>query len=123
LSDIFEQSQTKVEAKQAIQSWCQRLRKQGIKAFEPFLTTLGNWLDEITNYFLERQTSGFVAGFNNRIKVLKRRCYGIFDVKRTTLDLRGYERFGGSSVKRDTLTQGGARSQKSEVNAPLAPGF
>src|SRR5207244_5372362 len=27
------------------------------------------WMDEITNYFLDRQTSGFVAGFNNKIKV------------------------------------------------------
>lgn len=97
LSDIFERPQTKVEAKQAIGAWCQRVREWGIKAFEPFLTTMNNWLDEITNYFLERQTSGFVEGFNNRIKVLKRRCYGIFDVKRIfqrlTLDLRGYERF------------------------------
>ena len=56
-----------------------------------------NWLDEITNYFLERHTSGFVEGFNNRIKVLKRRCYGIFDAKRLfqrlTLDVNGDERF------------------------------
>jgi transposase len=100
LSDIFEQPQTKAEAKQAIQAWYQRVREWGVKAFEPFLTTLDNWLDEITNYFLERQTSGFVEGFNNRIKVLKRRCYGIFDVKRIfqrlTLDLRGYERFGST---------------------------
>jgi transposase len=100
LSDIFEQPQTKVEAKQAIQAWCQRVREWGVKAFEPFLTTVNNWLDEITNYFLERQTSGFVQGFNNRIKVLKRRCYGIFDVKRIfqrlTLDLRDYQRFGST---------------------------
>jgi len=100
LSDIFEQPHTKVEAKRAIQVWCQQVRQQGMKAFEPFLTTVDNWLDEITNYFLERQTSGFVEGFNNRIKVLKRRCYGIFDVKRIfqrlTLDLRGYERFGST---------------------------
>jgi transposase len=100
LSDIFEEPQTKAEAKQAIQDWKQRVRELGVKAFEPFLTTLDNWFDEITNYFLERQTSGFVEGFNNRIKVLKRRCYGIFDVKRIfqrlTLDLRGYERFGST---------------------------
>lgn len=102
LSDIFEQPQTKVEAQQAIGAWCQRVREQGIKAFEPFLTTVGNWLDEITNYFVQRQTSGFVEGFNNRIKVLKRRCYGIFDVKRIfqrlTLDLHGYERFGSTGI-------------------------
>lgn len=100
LSDIFEQPQTKVEAKQAIQAWCQRVREEEVKAFEPFLTPVNHWLDEITNYFVERQTSGFVEGFNNRIKVLKRRCYGIFDVKRIfqrlTLDLRGYERFSST---------------------------
>ncbi|MCX5965017.1 MAG: transposase, partial [Cyanobacteria bacterium] len=58
---------------------------------------LDHWLDEITNYFIDRQTSGFVEGFNNRIKVLKRRCFGIFDVnrlfQRLTLDLNGYTRF------------------------------
>ena len=100
LSNIFEQPQTKTEAEQAIQAWCHQVREWGVKAFEPFLTTVGNWLDEITNYFLERQTSGFVEGFNNRIKVLKRRCYGIFDVKRIfqrlTLDLQGYKRFGST---------------------------
>ncbi|NJN48859.1 MAG: ISL3 family transposase [Alkalinema sp. RL_2_19] len=97
LTDIFEQEQTKVGATQAIQAWYQRVRRRNIKAFEPFLTTLDNWLDEITNYFHEGQSSGFVEGFNNRIKVLKRRCYGIFNVKhifqRLTLDRHGYERF------------------------------
>jgi transposase len=33
--------------------------------------------EQITYYFIERQTSGFVEGFNNREKVLKRRCYGL----------------------------------------------
>lgn len=100
LTDIFAQPQTKVEAEQAIQAWCQRVRKRAISAFDSFLTTLANWCDEITNYFLERHNSGFVEGFNNRIKVLKRRCYGIFDVKRIfqrlTLDLHGYERFAST---------------------------
>ncbi len=82
LSRIFEGSYTQTGAKRAIQAWCKRVRKQGISEFESFITTLQNWLDEITNYFLERWSSGFVEGFNNRIKVLKRRCYGIFDVKR-----------------------------------------
>jgi len=97
LSAIFEGNYTKVGAKRAIQAWCKRVRKHQIKEFESFLSTLDNWLDEITNYFVERHTSGFVEGFNNRIKVLKRRCYGIFNVKRLfqrlTLDIQGYERF------------------------------
>jgi transposase len=54
-------------------------------------------MDEIANYFLARQTSGFVEGFNNKIKVIKRRCYGILNVKhlfqRIHLDLSGYALF------------------------------
>jgi transposase len=46
----------------------------------------------------DRQTSGFVEGFNTRMQVLKRRCCGIFDVgrlfQRLTLDLHGYQLFG-----------------------------
>jgi len=68
-----------------------------IKEFDSFLTTIDNWMDEITNYFLEGWTSGFVEGFNNRVKVLKRRCYGIFNIEklfqRISLDLNGYQTF------------------------------
>jgi transposase len=98
LTDIFDHDHTKEIATKAIQAWCQRVRNREIREFDGGLTTLDNWRDEITNYFLERQTSGFVEGFNHRIKVLRRRCYGIFDVKRLfqrlTLDVNGYERFG-----------------------------
>ena len=98
LTAIFERNYTKDEATAAIQAWGQRVRNRQISEFGSFLTTVDNWLDAITNYFLERHSSGFVEGFNNRIKVLKRRCYGIFDVKRLfqrlTLDVNGYQRFG-----------------------------
>jgi transposase len=50
--------------------------------------------DEIANYFLDRYTSGFVEGLNNKIKVIKRRCYGILNpehlFQRIYLDLAGY---------------------------------
>ena len=97
LTQIFERDYTKGGAKCAIRAWCKRVRKSGIKAFDSFLGTVETWLDKITNYFLDRLTSGFVEGFNNRVKVLKRRCYGIFDLdrifQRLTLDINGYERF------------------------------
>ena len=61
------------------------------------LKTLTNWLDEIGNSCAERRSSGFVEGLNNRIKTLKRRCYGIGRVatlfQRLYLDLEGYRRF------------------------------
>jgi transposase len=44
------------------------------------------------------RTSGFVEGFNNKVKVLKRRCYGITNLthlfQRLYLDLGGYRLFG-----------------------------
>jgi transposase len=70
----------------------------GLAEFDSFLGTIDRWMDQITNYFQGRQTSGFVEGFNNRVKVLKRRCYGIFKVdrlfQRLTLDWHGYQLFG-----------------------------
>ena len=98
LTEIFEGDYTKAGAKCAIRAWCKRVRKSGLEAFNRFLKTVETWLDKIANYFLERLSSGFVEGFNNRAKVLKRRCYGIFDVgrlfQRLTLDLNGYEQYG-----------------------------
>ena len=98
LTDLFDRDYTKAGAKRAIRAWCKRVRQSGLAEFERFLGTIERWIDEITNYFQGRQTSGFVEGFNNRVKVLKRRCYGIFDVgrlfQRLTLDLHGYQLFG-----------------------------
>ena len=98
LTELFARDDTKGGAKCAIRAWCKRVRASGLAEFESFLGTIERGIDEITNYFQGRQTSGFVEGFNNRVKVLKRRCYGIFDVgrllQRLTLDLHGYQLFG-----------------------------
>lgn len=98
LSAIFDAEQSKESAKRAITAWIERVKQRGVKCFDSFLTTLDNWLDEITNDFLDRQTSGFQEGFNNKIKVLKRRCYGITNVthlfQRIWLDLEGFKLFG-----------------------------
>lgn len=54
-------------------------------------------MDMITNYFIRRQTSGFVEGLNRKIRVIMGRCYGLFNrvhiFQRLTLDLGGYELF------------------------------
>jgi transposase len=98
LSAIFDTEQSKESATRAITRWIGQVKRSGLKCFDSFLTTLDNWLDEITNYFLDRQTSGFQEGFNNKIKVLKRRCYGITNIshlfQRIWLDLEGFKLFG-----------------------------
>ena len=78
--------------------WCEQVHASGLRCFDGFLTTLANCREQITHYFLQRQSSGFVEGLNNKLKVLKRRCYGLDSVKtlfqRLWLDLKGYGVFG-----------------------------
>jgi transposase len=97
LTAIFAQELSKEEAKHEIKKWRRRVKASGLHCYESFFTTLDNWLEEITNYFLQRHNSGFVEGLNNKIKVLKRRCYGIFNLahlfQRLYLDLEGYRVF------------------------------
>ena len=63
----------------AIRRWMAEVRASGLDCFDKFLGTLDDWLDEITNYFISRLTSGWVEGLNNKIKVLKRMAYGFRD--------------------------------------------
>ncbi len=97
LTAIFDKSQTKEEGGQALRQWQEDVKQSGLECFDSFLVTLDNWFEQITNYFLNRQTSGFVEGFNHKVKVLKRRCYGIFNLghlfQRLFLDLEGYGRY------------------------------
>jgi transposase len=94
LTAIVDQDLTKAEATEKLTQWQQRVSDSGLTCFDSFLTTLENWMDEITNYFLNRDSSGFVEGLNTKIKVLRRRCYGIFNLghlfQRLFLDLEGY---------------------------------
>lgn len=97
LTDIFELDIVKSRAKRKIQSWIKRVKKSGLTCFNTFLCTLQQRLEEITNYFHHRHTSGFVEGLNNKIKVIKRRCYGLCNLdhlfQRIFLDLEGYKLF------------------------------
>ena len=97
LTAIFDQNLSKAVGQRKIRNWIKRVRQSGLKCFDPFLKTLERWWEEITNYFEERANSGFVEGLNNKLKVLKRRCYGIFNLvhlfQRIYLDLEGYRLF------------------------------
>jgi transposase len=98
LTLIFDEPLTQAKARDYLAGWASLVKESGLTCFDSFLTTLDERLDEITNYFLDRQSSGFVEGLNNKIKVLKRRCYGIFSpgrlFQRLHLDLAGYRVFG-----------------------------
>lgn len=98
LTAIYESRLSKGQGKRKLRGWMQRVTNRKLSCFDRFLGTLKTHFEEITNYFVDRQTSGFVEGLNNKLKVLKRRCYGMTNLKhlyqRGCLDLNGYARFG-----------------------------
>jgi transposase len=97
LTTIFDTARGRADGLRRIRFWRRRVAKSGLQCFEPFLSLLDRWLDLIADYFINHQTSSFVEGLNNKLKVLKRRCYGLRNVtrffQRITLDLEGYRRF------------------------------
>jgi len=97
LTAIFDLHLSKLQAQAKILRWIQHVQKSGLHCFDDFLKLLAAWWEEITNYFIQRENSGFVEGFNNKVKVFKHRCYGIFNLQhpfqRIYLDLYGYRLF------------------------------
>lgn len=94
LTRIFDKTLTSSEAQEEIMAWASLVVSNNLNCFDKFLGTLEKNIKPITNYFSERLNSGFVEGLNNKIKVMKRRCYGIFNLthlfQRISLDLAGY---------------------------------
>ena len=97
LTGIFDTARSKADGLRRLRFWRQRVERSGLACFPGFLKLLDIWHDRIANYFTHHETSGFVEGLNNKLTVLKRRCYGIRNVgrlfQRLTLDLNGYRRF------------------------------
>jgi transposase len=98
LTSIFNRPLTKPQAVSELNAWIKQVQELGLGCFDTFVGTLQKWMDEISNYFLRRESSGFVEGLNNKIKVIKRRCYGIYDLGRLFqhiwLDIEGRRLFG-----------------------------
>lgn len=97
LTAIFELSLSHEQAQHRLDCWQAKVEQSNLTCFDKFLRTLDNWRDEIVNYFKNRFNSGFVEGLNNKIKTIKRRCYGLTQVphvfQRIFLDLEGFRLF------------------------------
>ncbi|MEJ5308148.1 MAG: transposase [Anaerolineae bacterium] len=88
---------TREQAIARLVKWCDKVICSGLTCLDKFLKTLNNWLNEIANYFIDRLSSGFMEGLNNKIQTIKQRCYGISRVttlfQRLYLDLEDYRLF------------------------------
>ena len=100
LTHIFDTAPDHAAGLQGLADWRHYVEHEAVPGFERFLGTLAHWHEAIGNYFIARDNSGFVEGLNNRLKVIKRRCYGIFKpehlFQRLCLDLEGYRLYGRS---------------------------
>jgi len=72
---IFETCQTIHDAQKAMQTWIGKAYKHGL--FPTVITHMKRWLSKILNYFHSRTTNGPSEGANNRVKLIKRRAYGM----------------------------------------------
>jgi transposase len=110
LTAIFELKLSKSEAQVKIQDWQGRVRGSSLTCFDSFLGTLDERMDEISNYFVNRHNSGYIEGLNNKLKVLKRRCYGLLNLdhlfQRISLDLEGYRLYGSRRCLSTTTAWG-----------------
>lgn len=97
LTAIFNMPLSRNEGERRIQKWIDKVEASGTTCFDKAIKTVRNHLSLIANYFTRRANSGFVEGFNNKLKVIKRRCYGIKRVdrlfQRLWLDTVGYAKF------------------------------
>jgi transposase len=72
--------------------WSASARALGLTAINKFCDTLERWQEKIANYFLSRASNGPTEGFNNGLRTLLRRAYGMTNFRR--FRLRVLDRFG-----------------------------
>ena len=93
LTAIFDHSPDRAAAQTQLQGWTEQVKASGLICFDKFLNTLHNGQEGILNYFDGGHTRGFVEGLNNKLKLLKRRCFGLDDpvelFRRLWLDSEG----------------------------------
>lgn len=94
LTIIYNTRHKKETAERKMKAWVAKVESSSVSCSNKFTKTLARYETYISNYFIRRETSGWIEGISNKVKVIKRRCYGILNVKhffqRLFLDLRGY---------------------------------
>lgn len=97
LTAIFNQELDLLTGKRRLEKWMAIVERSQLNCFDKFIKTLRNQLQYIANYFQRRASSGFVEGFNNKLKTITRRSYGLKRIdslfRRLWLDLHGYRLF------------------------------
>jgi transposase len=102
LRQLFDDATLTTPAAGAAQlaQWSASARALGLTAVNKFCDTLERWQDKIANYFLSRSSNGPTEGFNNGLRTLLRRAYGMTNFRR--FRLRVLDRFGHPQPQEST---------------------
>lgn len=80
--------------------WLTTARALGLTALNKFCDTLERWLDKIANYFVSRSSNGPTEGFNNGLRTILRRTFGMLNFRH--FRLRILDRFGKPQTQEST---------------------
>src|SRR3954466_3630220 len=67
----------RTEAEQRLDAFLTAVERAGLPAFNAFAKGIPIWREELLAYFDEPTTNGYAEGVINKVKVIKRRAYGI----------------------------------------------
>ena len=64
-------------AREALLKLMERARQSALEPLQRMAGTLRRWFEPISRYIRHRYTNGMTEGFNNKIKLIQRRAYGL----------------------------------------------
>ena len=97
----------KQSARYFLRFWLDLVQASGLAEFKSLLHSFTDWFDGIINTIRLHYSNGFMEGHNNKIKVLKRVCFGI----------RNFHRFRNRILFMDAATH--SKRGTSHLNVPL----
>lgn len=69
---IYNTHHHKSTAQTKLKAWVEKVKASEVTCFNAFTKTVNKYLVPISHYFVARDTSGWVEGINNKVKVIKR---------------------------------------------------
>jgi transposase len=68
---------SRADAQQRLDTFYLAVDRAGLPAFDAFAKGIRSWQQELLAYFEEPTTNGYAEGVINKVKVIKRRAYGL----------------------------------------------
>ncbi|PIE80528.1 MAG: ISL3 family transposase, partial [Candidatus Delongbacteria bacterium] len=77
---MFYEAKNQEEANKILSNWIEECNESKLKPFIKLARRLNRWKDGLLEYFKNKISNGISEGINNKIKVIKRRSYGFYDM-------------------------------------------